>query len=313
MVFSIEPIASIILLTKNSEKTIGSCLRAVFEQEFQSFEVILIDSGSIDRTLDIVSRYPVVLEKIKPYDFNHGHTRNLGAEMATGEFLVFLSADAEPANNQWLTHLLAPFECKNVAAAYGRQLPRENANPVETAFLNLTYPARERSHTKNDAVRNTPQNTVLLSDVCSAIRREIWDKCKFNEEIVMSEDQDIARKILAMGYRIIYQANAKVYHSHEYTLTDVFRRYVDSGDAMRNINQVSCDPYQAAKYVVALALETVTFILKSDVKQKIFWLSYALLYNAAKIAGFICGMQTGSFSRFLIERLSLTRSLINGR
>ncbi len=117
--------ASILLLTKNEAQNIGACLEAIYAQkDAPEFEVVVVDSGSTDETIEIARRYPVRLEKIRPEEFHHARTRNLAAELALGQYLVYLAADAFPASSEWLEALLGNFSDPGVAAVYGRHLPK---------------------------------------------------------------------------------------------------------------------------------------------------------------------------------------------
>src|SRR5208282_394442 len=115
-------IASIIILTKNEGANIGRCLEAVYGQSVDfPFEVLVIDSGSTDRTAEVVGTYPVRLLKIGAEEFHHARTRNLAAAASSGKYLVFLSGDALPADDGWLSALVRNFDDAGIAAVYGRQ------------------------------------------------------------------------------------------------------------------------------------------------------------------------------------------------
>src|SRR5262245_6686324 len=116
---------SILIPTKNGAQDIGACLESIYAQKSTGpFEVLVVDSGSSDATLEIVRRYPVHIEQIPPEAFHHARTRNAVASLARGEFLVFLSQDAIPASDTWLVSLLKNFQDPQVGAVYGRQLPK---------------------------------------------------------------------------------------------------------------------------------------------------------------------------------------------
>ena len=133
-----DPVASIIIPAKNEASHIRACLDAIFSQDVDApFEVILIDSGSTDGTPDIVAGYDVRLHQIRPEDFGHGRTRNLGARMSLAPVLVFLNADAAPTHSGWLRGLISELEPPKVAGAYGRQIARDDAYPMERFFITL--------------------------------------------------------------------------------------------------------------------------------------------------------------------------------
>jgi len=231
----ISPDVSIIILSLNGGYKLRKCLEAIFKAgAIKDFEIIVIDSGSTDGTLDIIAGYPVKLVRIPPESFGHGRTRNLGASMAKGKILVFLSQDAVPADDNWLADLTAVFSDPNVAGAYGRQLPDGSSTPIERFFVNYFYGG-------DPVVKNSldPDNCLLcdmfFSNVFSAIRRSEWEKTRFNEDLIMSEDQEWSKRVLSAGKKTVYVPEARVYHSHNYTLCELFKRNFDSGTSLRGL------------------------------------------------------------------------------
>ena len=87
-----KTLVSVIIPTKNSEKTIGTCLKSVSEQIYPNIEVIVVDSLSSDKTKEIVERLGARLIEIKA---GRSRARNIGAEKATGNMILFLDSDME--------------------------------------------------------------------------------------------------------------------------------------------------------------------------------------------------------------------------
>jgi glycosyltransferase involved in cell wall biosynthesis len=226
-------LASIIIPTKNEEDNIGRCLEAVFRQSADfPFEVLVIDSGSGDRTVEIVRKYPVRLVEIAASDFHHARTRNLGAETATGDFLVYLSADAFPATDRWLANLLRNLSQPGVGAVYGRQIAKDNAAPERAFFMNHRYGSERRI--RSESLNHVPKyRKYQLSTVNCAIAREVWTRTRFPEELNAYEDIGIAIRIAALSYSIVYEPEAPVFHSHNYALWYSFKQYFDCGVVYR--------------------------------------------------------------------------------
>lgn len=226
---------SIIILTKNGAEHFRALLEGLYAQKgIESSEVIVIDSGSTDPTLEIAAAFPVRLVQIPAHEFGHGRTRNLGARMARGTFLVFLPQDATPIGSDWLENLLQPFGDPSVAGAFGKQVPRANTNPMERYFLERTY--HDQSLIKRqDSLESASLAHSFFSTVSGAMRASSWERLPFREDIIMSEDQAWARDAMQAGYAIAYQPSARVFHSHNYSVIDTFRRNFDSGYSVRQI------------------------------------------------------------------------------
>ncbi len=197
--------ASIIIRVKNEKRHLGETLEAVLAQRLRNLEVIVVDSGSTDGTLEIAQRFPVRLLQIKPQEFTYGYALNLGARAAHGRYLVSLSAHATPQNDVWLESLLAGFVDSSVAGTYSRIYTRPGAFLYQRLLVRLFYGPFPWTLTTYASFHNTS----------SAIRHDLWHILPFDEDMPGGEDQSWARRARAIGYRIIYTPESKVWHSHE--------------------------------------------------------------------------------------------------
>ena len=274
---------SIILLSYNGGSLTREALAAVLAQQTErTFQVIVIDSGSSDGSVEYLRQQPVQLVQISNSEFGHGATRNQGARMADSPLLVFLSQDAVPATMDWLDNLLAPLANPGVGAVYGRQLPRDT-HICERFFLEQTYPPVPRRRTLNPGKPLTLRD-IFLSNVHSACRTEVWEQCPFDEGLVMCEDQQWAKDILSHGYEIVYEPKAAVYHSHRYTPLQAFKRNFDTGASLRHVTQgrIGTSPGEFLSYVVKECRLAAR-------EASILHVPYVLLYEASRLAGFAVG------------------------
>lgn len=216
---------SVAILTLNAEREIGSLLDRLLTQTKLPDEIIVLDSSSSDGTATIVGRYPnVKLYNIARNDFDHGGTRNLALEMTSGSLLLFLTQDAIPADDEYIEKLIAPFDERCVAAAYARQVPRNNARRYVQLVQMYNYPPRSCFKTKED-IERLGIKAYYLSDSCSAYRRSALRKIGgIPHPCATNEDMLAACRLLHIGFKISYQSEAKVYHSHNFTPFEQYRR-----------------------------------------------------------------------------------------
>ena len=221
--------ASILLLTKNEAQNIRALLDAIYAQKNAGqFEVVLVDSGSTDGTQEIARRYPLRLEEIRPEEFHHARTRNLAADLALGQHLVYLAADAYPASDEWLNALLGNFADPEVGAVYGRHLPKAASTPEREDTLSAVY-GKDRLVKDPKRGQETGYRYFHFSTVNAAIRKNVWEKTRFPEDLKCFEDLGIAKRILDSGAKIVYEPKAAVLHSHNHTDAGLFKRYFDAG------------------------------------------------------------------------------------
>lgn len=227
---------SILLLTKNEARNIEGCLKAIYSQEGAApFEVIIVDSGSTDETVEIAKRFPARIEQIPAETFHHARTRNFAASLADGEILVFLVADATPVSDRWLRTLTANFEDPGVGAVYGRQLPTPGSSVEREDALGALY--GDARVVKDPAHRNgLGYRFYHFSDVNAAIRRDVWRAVRFPENLRVFEDLGIAKRILDGGWKIVYEPESSVFHSHNHTTVGLFKRYFDIGYTLKLLN-----------------------------------------------------------------------------
>jgi rhamnosyltransferase len=220
---------SVVIPTKNGEAWIGACLEAVYSQEgVGPIELVMVDSGSTDNTLEIARKYPVRIVGIPAQDFHHARTRNYAATLTTGKYLVFLSQDAIPENCSWLKAMLRNFGDVAVGAVYGRQVPQSGSTQERHDALNTMY-GSERLVKDASTKQSLGYRYYHFSDANAAIRREVWEMTRFPEELKVFEDLGIAKRILDGRWKIVYEPEASVVHSHNHSTVQLFKRYFDIG------------------------------------------------------------------------------------
>jgi len=292
---------SVILPTKNVQDNIAGLLASVYHQEFDGeIETIILDS-STDATAEIAQQFPVRFINVSASDYNYGATRNYGASLAKGNYIVFLSADVAIKDPRWLTKLLNPFDDSRIAGVYGRQHPKADASPMEEFFIQHVYTPLSNVQ-RLDNGRIQLRNRLVFSNTNSAIRRTVWEKIKL-PEMLMSEDQEWAKRALLAGYSIAYAADSVVYHSHVYSLITVFQRFFDSGATLPFVYSHKDIDYPKRKFLteglVYLKAEYQYLISHGYAKH----LSYAALYELMRFMGYLLGTQYKLMPRWLKRTL----------
>lgn len=282
-----EEVTSVILLLKDGRQYLDSLIEAIASQtNDRRIELVVIDSGSTDggveRLEELCRQHGLQLDltRIEPHEFGHGSTRNLAIGRVTGDVVAVLSQDALPTSCNWLDSLVAPLEDEKVAGVFGRQVPRPGTRLCETVFYELTYPASAR---RMDGHSNPEFSNLNLffSNVNGAFRTDLALAHPFRDDLVMSEDQYWADAVLNEGYSIVYEPEAEVLHSHNYTLRQLFRRYYLSGYSMRQLGLQGT--------ITRSGLHTVLMVLGRVARTRPLSLPYALVYQGVLGCAFVCG------------------------
>jgi len=266
---------SIVLRTKNEGRFIQRTLNLIRKQVYDSApEIIVVDSGSSDDTVVIAkAQADLQLIQISPEDFSYGKSLNTGIRAASGDVVVALSAHAFPCEELWLRHLLKHFDDSTVAGVYGRQLPHEDAWPcVKRDYIEF-YGSELR-------VQTDPNNMLdhRFSNAASAIRKGFWQQHPFNEKLPYCEDWEWARAMLRLGFKIVYDPSAAVYHSHNESFRDIYWRCYNEALAQRSLykheSDTILDCFRSWKNSV---FADMAFIRKRGENRR--WLFWSIIYR----------------------------------
>lgn len=193
-------------------------------------QVLIIDSASTDETVNLASYAGFRIHSIPRAEFNHGHTRQLGMELLPdAEILVYLTQDAILTSPNTVHQLLRAFADPKTAAAFGRQLPHIEAQPIEAHARLFNYPPQSSIRTL-ESREFLGFKTIFISNSFAAYRRSaLIDVGGFPSEVIFGEDTITAAKLLLANWKIAYVAEAQVHHSHNHTFIEDFKRYFDIG------------------------------------------------------------------------------------
>ena len=293
---------SIIIPTYNAQNYLIKLLDKIKSQSLTDYELIIIDSSSSDETFKIAKNYTDNVIVIPQNEFDHGGTRAKAAELAQGDILVFLTQDALPYDEDTLKNIIKVFEDENIAAAYGKQLAYADTNLFGKHLRAFNY--SDQSYVRKLEDKNIfGIKTAQLSNSFAAYKKDVLMRTgNFKDGLILGEDVYTGAKILDAGYALAYVAEAKVYHSHSYTIVQEFKRYFDIG-VFHKCESWILDEYgkaegEGSKYV------------KSELKYLIEQHAYHLLpeffvRNGMKYLGYKLGQNYEKLPKKLVEKFSM--------
>ncbi|WP_306250429.1 glycosyltransferase family 2 protein [Parvularcula sp. IMCC14364] len=222
------PEISIVFRALNEEKWFDQALAACRQQRLDGldFEIVLIDSGSTDRTIEIAECHDCRITHISKSEFSFGRSLNRGCAFARGQYLVFISAHCIPTHDRWLQELVQPLVAGKASYTYGRQVGHDEVTKFsEHRLFNKYFP-------EGDAI---PQEGFFCNNANAAILREVWEQYPFDEEVTGLEDMVLAKQLQQLGHKIAYVASAPVTHVHEESQKQTQNRYYREALVLRDI------------------------------------------------------------------------------
>ncbi|WP_286755074.1 glycosyltransferase family A protein [Roseivirga sp. UBA838] len=258
---------SVVIRSYNEEKYIRECLEAIFNQQTScEVEVILVDSGSTDKTLAIAKEFDLILVHIKKSDFSFGRSLNYGCKIASGQYLIFISAHCIPVDKNWIDNLVAPFEDDNIAMSYGKQEGVEWSKFSEQMLFKKYFPDEDKN----------PQDDFFSNNANSCIRKCLWEEYPFNEELTGLEDMDWSKHFFLKGMKVAYISSASVYHIHEETWSKVRTRYEREAYALKEIMpEVQLSIIDVIKFITSGVFKD----WRESIKRRVFFKNFLSVWR----------------------------------
>jgi len=311
---------TITILTYNGEKYLKQILRQIYKQHIdKEFEVLIIDSGSTDKTLKIIRQFPQVrLHEIENSEFGHGKTRQLAAELAKGDIVVYLTHDAVPANRFWLYELVKPFEInEKIVGVMGKQAPRPHCFPllkyeIQKVFAGFGPDYGTTLFYKDMFVNKQAiyDAVCFYSDANSAARKSYLLGQVPYRDVSYAEDQIFGRDIIEKGFYKAYAPRGIVHHSNDLRLREYKKRMFDETFALRQTGILKKTPSKKsvmlmlARGIVGDSIRIVRDPGYSK-KRKVYWLILNPLYHIEKWRGVYKATRVGLRDNSTIQRHSL--------
>lgn len=216
--------------TLNASCYVTKIIESIKQQDVVPTKVLVIDSSSTDGTVEVFQGEGFDVHSIRRSEFNHGATRNLAFAMNPwADIVVFQTQDALFESGHSLKELVRSFDEPAVGAAYGRQLPRIGAGPIEAHARVFNYPTTNQIRSLGD-VNRLGFRSIFISNSFAAYRASAYRAVGgFSDKVIVGEDTHLVARLLLSGWKVAYCAEAKVYHSHDYSIRQEFSRYFDTG------------------------------------------------------------------------------------
>lgn len=237
-------LASIVIRTLNEAQYLDDLLTMIARQSTHGLthEVVLIDSGSDDGTVEIATRHGCRITTISKQEFSFGRSLNRGCDFASGEILVFISGHCIPENQDWLQTLCQPLIEGQASYSYGRQIGDDDSNYSERRIFAKYYPIQSQ----------IPQTGFFCNNANAAVLRSAWASQRFDEELTGLEDMALAKPLVEAGHKVAYVAEAPVFHHHNETWAGVQRRFEREAIALQQIMpEVHLSRYDVLRYIVS--------------------------------------------------------------
>jgi len=287
-----ESSVSVVIRALNEAPHIGRLLASLASQTRVADEVVLVDSGSSDRTVEIAEQFDCKIIHMPPSEFTFGRSLNWGCDVAKGDLLVFVSAHVYPLEPTWLSKLTAPFENPQVGLSYGGQTGDHRSNFAEIRLLNRWFPSESVAD----------QDDPFCNNANCAIRKSLWQDQPYDETLPGLEDLAFARDMLAAGHKISYVADARIAHVHEEGFRQTLNRYRREAMAYKEIfgrTEISLPK------AVALATASIAGDTKAALDQRdLGAMREAASFRVAQFTGAYLGYRTDSdTTRQVVRRM----------
>jgi rhamnosyltransferase len=239
-------VVTVAIPVRNGERYLPEVLAAVRRQQVdRELELLVVDSGSSDHSVEIAREHGARVEEIAPTRFSHGGTRNLVMRLARGDHVAFLTQDATPSHDRWLSMLLEGFGlAEGVALVFGPYLPRPDAGkPIRREFRDFFgsfsangSPSVQRlpEGEQSPGYSRSPGTLTYFTDANGCVARFAWEAVPYRD-IAFAEDQLLGAEMIEAGYAKVFHPDATVYHSHDYSSSELFRRCFDEWRALREV------------------------------------------------------------------------------
>ncbi|WP_368031188.1 glycosyltransferase [Arcobacter sp. s6] len=254
-----------IIPTLNAEYEIEILIKRLLSQKDVLLDILIIDSSSTDNTVLILDRLNINHIIIDKRDFNHANTRNIALDYKA-DFYMFMTQDAIPYDDYLVKNLISSFQ-NDIVVSYARQIPKKDADLIETYARGKNYPEDSSIKSKND-LKTLGIKTFFSSDSCAMYEANYFKEVKgFTLNLNTNEDMEFAARAILNDKKIYYNADARVYHSHNFTFLDIWKRYKTIGVFFKNNKWILDEVNKNIKITnsgISQAIDEIKYLYKID-------------------------------------------------
>ena len=293
----------VIIPTYKPEKEFAELIHRLQQQTYAIHKIIIIntETGIFPEKLE-TEPYPIEVIHIKPKDFDHGGTRNMGASISKADIVLYITQDAMPADEHLIEEFIKVFEAhSDIGVAYGRQLPKNDCNIIERFTRRFNYPEKSRIKSKSD-LNELGIKTFFCSDVCAAYRRNyLLGAGGFEDPTIFNEDMIFASHLIEEGKKIAYVADAKVWHWHNYTAKEQLKRNFDLAVSQVDAGGLFTKVKSESEGIRLVKMTLLHFIKKGQ----FYYIPKIITQNGAKYIGYRLGKSYKKLPKKWILKISL--------
>lgn len=297
-----DPMIDVVIPTCNPREEFVKLISRLEKQKYPVNCIHVINTDTGEFLCPVLDKYDnITVTHISPEQFDHGATRDMGARMSKAEIVLFMTQDAVPLDDELTSSIIKAFEDPEVGIAYGRQLPAKDCRIIEKYTRSFNYPKESIVKTKED-LPVMGIKTYFCSDVCAAYRKSIYESLGgFIDRTIFNEDMIMAGQEIQAGYKVVYAADAKVIHSHNYGCMQQLRRNFDLAVSQKD-NPEIFEGIRSEDEGIRLVKRTAAYLF--HIKKP--WLVAELVVKSGfKYIGYRLGRRYESLPQWLIMKLTM--------
>lgn len=272
------------IITHNARKHLPYCLPPLLRSPLKP-KILLMNSSSTDGTVELAKQFGIETHVIPRKEFNHGLTRELGRHLLGTDIVVMITPDAYLENENALEDLIKPIVEGKADLSYGRQLPHKDALYFGSFAREFNYPKDSHIRSLKD-IDKWGIYTFFFSDSFAAYKNKCLDEIGGFQDVLTGEDTVALAKLLKLGKNVAYVAESAVYHSHDYSLIQEFKRHFDTGLAREGYKNLLVPGGKDSKRGLAYSKSLFNKLIK---EKKLYLIPYAFFHLSSKWLGYQLG------------------------